>query len=56
MASAAEKLAESLEVISDLQSKGVIAIRSTNLTRTHRERLLKAGFIKERSRRSKVVV
>lgn len=47
MASAAEKLAESLEVISDLQSKGVIAIRSTNLTRTHRERLLKAGFIKE---------
>jgi hypothetical protein len=47
MASAAEKLAESLEVISDLQSKGVIAIRSVNLTRTHRERLLKAGFIKE---------
>lgn len=47
MASAAEKLAESLEVICDLQSKGVIAIRSTNLTRTHRERLLKAGFIKE---------
>ena len=47
MASAAEKLAESLEVLSDLQSRGVIAVRSVNLTRTHRERLLKAGFIKE---------
>jgi len=47
MASAAEKLAESLEVLSNLQSKGVIAVRSSDLTRTHRERLLKAGFIKE---------
>lgn len=47
MATAAEKLAESLEVLQDLQSKGVVAVRSAHLSRTHRERLLKAGFIKD---------
>lgn len=47
MAMAAEKLAQSLEVLRVLQSKDVTAVRSSDLTRTHRERLLKAGFIKE---------
>jgi Fic family protein len=46
MAMVAEKLAQSLEVLRALQSKGVTAVRSSDLTRTHRERLLKAGFIK----------
>jgi hypothetical protein len=46
MARAADKLAESLEILKTLQSSGVIAFQSTHLTRTHRERLLKAGFIK----------
>lgn len=47
MPSAAEKLASSLEELEALQSKGVIAIRSKDISRTHRERLLKAGFLKE---------
>ncbi|MYI70078.1 MAG: Fic family protein [Boseongicola sp. SB0673_bin_14] len=45
MASAAEKLAESLKVLNALQSKGVVAVKSSDISRTHRERLLKAGFI-----------
>jgi len=47
MASAAEKLAGSLEELDTLQTKGVVAIRSSDLSRTHRERLMKSGFIKE---------
>ncbi|MYH57762.1 MAG: Fic family protein [Boseongicola sp. SB0675_bin_26] len=47
MPSAAEKLASSLEELEALQSKGVIAIRSKDISRTHRERLVKAGFLKE---------
>ena len=47
MASAAEKLASSLEELGALQVKGMIAIRSKDLSRTHRERLVKAGFLKE---------
>ena len=47
MAIAAEKLAQSLEVLQVLQSKGVTAVKSSDLTRTHRERLIKSGFIKE---------
>jgi len=46
MATAAEKLAESLEALESLQQRDVIAIRSADLTRTDRERLLKAGFLK----------
>jgi hypothetical protein len=46
MASPSEKLAESLDVLRDLQGKGKIAIRSADLTRTHRERLVKTGFLK----------
>lgn len=47
MASAAEKLASSLEELKALQSKGAVAIRSKDLSRTHRERLMKSGFLKE---------
>lgn len=47
MANPAEKLAQSLEVLKELQTNGIIAIRSSDLTRTHRERLLTNGFIQE---------
>jgi len=47
MATPNDKLAESLQVLQELQARGVIAIRSKQLTRTHRERLLKQGFLKE---------
>lgn len=47
MATPFDKLAESLEVLKSIQDQGIIAIRTTNMTRTHRERLLKNGFIKE---------
>jgi len=42
-----EKLAQSLEHLRDLQKKGVMAIRSRDLTRTHLNRLKKNGFLKE---------
>lgn len=42
-----DKLAQSLEVLKLFQDQGIIAIRTSNITRTHRERLLKNGFIKE---------
>jgi hypothetical protein len=45
MASPHEKLAESLSVLSELQARGVVAVRSADLTRTHRERLIKNGFL-----------
>ena len=45
MARASEKLAESLEVLHALQEHGVVAIRSRDLTRTHRERLIQNGFL-----------
>ena len=41
-----EKLAESLQALHDLQSRGV-AIRSSDLSRTDRERLVKNGFLQE---------
>lgn len=42
-----EKLAQSLEHLRDLQKKGLVAIRSRDLTRTHLNRLTKNGFLKE---------
>jgi len=45
MASPHKKLAESLEVLRALQERGVIVVRSADLTRTHRERLVKNGFL-----------
>jgi Fic/DOC family len=47
MATPSEKLASALEALKALQDTGVIAIRSADLTRTHRERLLKHGFLQE---------
>ena len=46
MASPSEKLAESLEILKQLQSKNNIAVKSSEISRTHRERLTKAGFLK----------
>ncbi|MFC1494567.1 Fic family protein [Thermodesulfobacteriota bacterium] len=47
MVSPHEKLAESLEILGELQDRGVVAVRSKDLTRTHRERLIKNGFLQE---------
>lgn len=47
MAKPSEKLAESLDVLHRLQARGIVAIHSKDLTRTHRERLLKNGFLQE---------
>ena len=47
MATPQEKLAESLAALKKLQDDGTVAIYTKNMTRTHRERLLKNGFIKE---------
>ena len=47
MAAPSEKLADSLEMLHKLQESGIIAIRSADLSRTHRERLVKNGFLEE---------
>ena len=47
MATPSEKLAEVLEVLRELQEKGMTAIKSEALSRTTRERLQDNGFIKK---------
>ncbi|KHD05878.1 Fic family protein [Candidatus Thiomargarita nelsonii] len=47
MAKPSEKLAESLNVLHNLQERGIVAIRSGDLTRTDRERLYQNGFLRE---------
>ncbi|NKB65251.1 MAG: cell filamentation protein Fic [Gammaproteobacteria bacterium] len=47
MATPSEKLAESLGVLKELQDQETVAIRSRDLSRTHRERLIKNGFLQE---------
>ena len=47
MATPSEKLAASLEILKAQQDKGKIAIKRSELTRTHKDRLLKNGFISE---------
>ncbi len=48
MASPSEKLAQSLDILHGLQNtNGAAAIRARDLTRTHRERLLTNGFLRE---------
>lgn len=47
MATPSENLAASLEVLKKLQDQGIVAIRATHISRTHRERLLKNGFLRE---------
>jgi fido (protein-threonine AMPylation protein) len=48
MTSPSEKLAQSLEILHGLQNaNGAGAIRAKDMTRTHRERLLASGFLRE---------
>ena len=47
MATPAANLAASLEILKQLQDRGLVAIRASDVTRIHRERLLKNGFIRE---------
>lgn len=47
MARPQEKLAESLEALRELQERGIVAVRSRDLSRTHRERLQSNGFLKK---------
>jgi hypothetical protein len=47
MPSPQEKLAESLDALKALQDQGIAAIRAADLSRAHRERLLKNGFLQE---------
>jgi len=47
MATPSEKLASSLEVLRAIQGRGRVAIRSRDLSRTHRERLCREGFLQE---------
>ena len=48
MATPAEKLADSLAELEKLQNdKGIAIIKADDLSRTHKERLLKNGFIRE---------
>jgi Fic/DOC family protein len=47
MASPSDKLAESLSALKALQTQGGVALRASQFSRTHRERLLRAGFIQQ---------
>ncbi len=47
MSTPSEKLAQSLESLEQLQNHGKVAIRSADLSRVNRERLLKNGFLRE---------
>jgi hypothetical protein len=47
MSTPQERLAQSLAILKKLQDKGIVAIHTKNMTRTHRERLISNGFIKE---------
>lgn len=47
MAAPHEKLAQSLAELATLQDQGARVIRSSRLSRTHRERLIKGGFLEE---------
>jgi hypothetical protein len=47
MALPSEKLAESLEALKQLREKGILVIQSKDLSRTHRERLVKNGFLQQ---------
>jgi hypothetical protein len=47
MATPSEKLAESLEFLKKFHDKGIVAIKSEELPRSHRELLSKNGFLKE---------
>ncbi len=42
-----DRLAQSLAVLKKLQERGTVAINTKDMTRTHRERLIRNGFITE---------
>ncbi len=51
MATPGEKLVASLKVLCKLQhGDNIVAIKSSEINRTHRERLTKNGFLKEVSK------
>lgn len=45
MAAPSEKLARSLEALRSVQERGIVAIRAADLARTHRERLVRNGYL-----------
>jgi len=48
MASPSEKLAQSLELLGRLQNEnGIAIVHAADMSRTHKERLVKSGFLKE---------
>jgi len=47
MASPAQRLESALRPLRKLRRRGIVAIRSTDLSRTHRERLLRNGCLRE---------
>jgi Fic/DOC family len=47
MAQPPDKLADSLAVLKAIQDRGIVAIPAGELSRTHREKLLKGGFIQQ---------
>ena len=47
MATPQKKLADSLEALEALQKRGVVAFRSSDLSRIHRERLVNGGFLQQ---------
>jgi hypothetical protein len=47
VATPSENLASSLQALKALQDQDVVAIRTRQLSRTHRERLLKSGYLRE---------
>jgi Fic/DOC family len=47
MATPSEKLAESLDILHGLQKRGQRIIQTSDLTRTHRERLVVTGFLQK---------
>ena len=40
-----EKLAGSVDLLRSLQERGVVAVRAADLARSHRERLVRHGFL-----------
>ena len=47
MATPTQNLANSLQLLKTIQDQGVVAITPAQLSRTHRDRLLKNGFLQE---------
>jgi hypothetical protein len=48
MATPSEKLAQSLEELNKLQNnKGIVVVKANDLSRTHRDRLISKGFLRQ---------